>query len=207
MSETGKFTEDILAVAKEKAQTIVNEAETETQRALEQSKAHSSREAAEILSRARAEAEVIKLRKISEVRHRLKLVEQSEKGKMLTEVLEQTKARTVNIVKDENKYFDYLVSMIAGGVRQIGLDYAVVRLNAHDLKGVDLSKLEQDTVNSLGRSVEIEFSREPIQALGGAIVTSKDGRTCILNTLDQRFEAIEPRLLVEAGKILFGDSQ
>jgi vacuolar-type H+-ATPase subunit E/Vma4 len=205
MSATSKFTEDILTVANEKAQSIVTGAEAETQRTLEEAKAHSAREAEETLSNARAEAEGIRRRKISEVRHKLKIQEQSEKSKILTDVIEQTKVRSADIVKDSSKYFAYVASLIAGGVREIGLDTVVVHLNARDLKHIDLRRLELEVAKTVGKSVKIEFSKEPIEALGGAIVASEDGRTRILNTLDQRFEALEPTLLIEAGKILFGE--
>jgi vacuolar-type H+-ATPase subunit E/Vma4 len=207
MSETSKFTEDILTVAKEKAQSLVSGAEAEAQRMFEEAKTHSAREAEEMLSNARAEADGVRRRKLSEVRHKLKLQEQSEKSKILTDVIEQTKVRSADIVKDSNKYFTYLASLIARGVREIGLDAVVVHLNSRDLKHIDLHRLEHELPKALGKSVKIEFSKEPIEAMGGAIIASEDGRTRILNTLDQRFEALEPTLLIEAGKILFGEHQ
>jgi vacuolar-type H+-ATPase subunit E/Vma4 len=205
MSETRKFTEDILAAAKEKAQTIINQAETETQRALDEAKLHLAREAEDLLSNARAEAEAVKRRRISEVRHRLKLQEQLEKSKILTDVMEQTRTRVKDIVKDESRYFAYLTGLATSGVSEIGSDAVVVHLNSGDLKRIDLRWLEGEIAKNLEKSIKIEFSKEPIEALGGAIVSSRDGRTRIVNTLDQRFEALEPRLLIEAGKILFGE--
>jgi vacuolar-type H+-ATPase subunit E/Vma4 len=205
MSETGKFTEDILTAAKEKAQIIINEAEIETQRALNEAKAHSAREAEDLLSSTRAEAEGVRRRRISEVRHRLKLQEQLEKSKILADVLEQTRTRVKDIVKEQNRYFVYLTSLVTSGVREIGLDSVVVHLNSSDLKRIDIARLEREVAKSLEKPIKIEFSKEPMQASGGAIVSSKDGRTRIVNTLDQRIEALEPRLLVEAGKILFGE--
>jgi vacuolar-type H+-ATPase subunit E/Vma4 len=37
------------------------------------------------------------------------------------------------------------------------------------------------------------------------MVSSRDGKTRIANTLDERFEALESKLLIEAGKVLFGN--
>ena len=205
MSETGKFTEEILSAAKEKAQAIVSEAETSTQRALSEAKMHSAREAEDVLSNGRAEAEGVKRRKISETRHRLKLKEQSEKSKILTDVLEQTRARVNDVAKDENRYFAYLVGLASSGISEIGLDAVVVHLNSGDLKRIDLNRLEREIAKNPGKAIKIEFSKEPIVASGGVIVSSIDGRTRIVNTLDQRFEALESKLLIEAGKILFGE--
>jgi vacuolar-type H+-ATPase subunit E/Vma4 len=49
----------------------------------------------------------------------------------------------------------------------------------------------------------IAWLDEPLDATGGVIVTSPDGRIRIINTLDERFEALEPKLLIVAGKLLF----
>jgi vacuolar-type H+-ATPase subunit E/Vma4 len=205
MSETSKFTEEILGAAKEKAQKIINEAETSTQQSLNEAKVHSAREAQDVVSSARAEAEGVKRRTISEARHRLKLQEQSEKSKILTDVLEKTKARVNDITKDEDKYFAYLVGLVTSGINEIGLDNVVVHLNSADLKHIDLNRLEREIPKNVGRTVKITFAKEPIVASGGTIVSSTDGRTRIVNTLDQRFEALESKLLIEAGKMLFGE--
>jgi V/A-type H+-transporting ATPase subunit E len=203
MSETGMFTADILNAAKEKAQVIINEAEVETQRALEQSRMHSAREAEDLLSNARADAEGVKRRRMSEVRQRLNLQEQLAKSKIISDVLEQTRARVTETVKDENRYFAFLVNLVSSGVKEIGLSDVVVHLNKHDLARIDRIKLVRDANEKLGKSVKIEIAKEPTEAIGGVIVSSKDGKTRIVNTLDQRFEALEPDLLIQASKILF----
>ena len=205
ISEASKFTENILAAAKQKAETIVNEAVAETQQALEEAKTHLSREAQDIIRNARQEAESIRRRQMSEIRHRLKLQEQLEKSKILSEVLEQTKKHVTEIASDDSKYLPFLVDLVESGVRELDMDQAVIHLNAKDLKPIDKAKLERDVNKRLGKPAKLEWSKEPIEAMGGAIVSSSDGRTRIVNTFDERFEALESKLLIEAGKLLFGD--
>jgi V/A-type H+-transporting ATPase subunit E len=205
MSETSRFTEDISTAANDKARTIIDEAESETQQALAQAKIRSVREAEDILNSGRAEAEAVRRRQISEIRQRLKLQEQFEKSKIVTEVLDQSKERMMDILRDEKRYLPYLTALTASGIREIGLDAVIVHLNSHDLNRVNAIEFEREVTKLLGRSVKIELSREPMQALGGVVVSSKDGKARIINTLDQRFEALEPKLLIEAGKILFGE--
>lgn len=204
MSETSRFTEDILTAANQKAHLIIDEAESETRQALDRARIHSAREAGDILNNARAEAEAVRRRQISGIRQRLKLQEEFEKSKIVTEVLDQSKKLVMDTLKDEKRYLPYLTALAAKGIREIGLDVVVVHLNSHDLKRVNAIELERGITKLLGKSVKIELSSEPIQALGGIVVSSKDGKTRIINTFDQRFEALEPRLLIEAGKILFG---
>ncbi len=203
MSEAGKFTETILAVAKEKAQAIIREAESETQKALEEAKVHLSREAEDVVRNAQNEAEGIKRRHMSDVRHRLKILEQREKSRILSDVLDETRKRIIKVLSNEDEYFPYLVRLIEKGIRELGEEYAEVHLNSSDLKRLDKARFERELTKRLGKTPKMELSQQPIEALGGAIVSSKDGKMRIVNTLDQRFEALESKLLVEAGKILF----
>ena len=205
MSETSKFTEDILAAAKEKAEGIITQAEAETERALDEAKLSISREADEIERNGRAEAEGVKVRQVSEVRHKLKLQEQQEKSKILSEVLEATRKRTADITNDQDKYMPYLASFIESGIRELGLENVLVHLNATDLKRIDKGKLEREITKTLQKPAKIEWSKEPIAALGGAIVSTIDSKARIVNTLDQRFEALEPKLMIAAGKYLFSE--
>ncbi len=205
MSETRKFTENILTTSREKAEKIVSEAEAETRKAMEEAESHLSREADEILRNARIEAEAVKRRHTSEVKHRLKLREQQEKSKILLDVLEQTKKRSADLAKDEERYFQFLVGLVANGIRELGMNEVIVHLNANDLRGIDRRKLDSEIAKRLEMRVKIEWSNDQLDALGGAIVASPDGKTRIVNTIDQRFEALEPKLLIEAGRLLFSD--
>lgn len=206
MSETSKFTEDILTAANGKAQTIVAEAQNETQKALQEAKIRLSREADDVVRNAKAEAEGVKRRHMSEVRHKVKLQEQIEKDRILTDVLEQTKKRIADIASDETKYFPYLASSIANAVRELGLEQVLVHLSAKDLKEIDRTKLEREVEKKLGKRVKLELSKNPIEALGGAIVSNADGKIRIVSTLDQKFEALGSKLLMEAGRTLFGNN-
>jgi vacuolar-type H+-ATPase subunit E/Vma4 len=206
VSEISKFTQDILAVAKQKAQSVVAEAESETNRAIEEAKADTSRQAGDILRNAQTESEAIKRRQMSEARHRLKLREQVEKDKIMSEVLEATRKRVGDFVNQtQTKYQPYLAALIGDAVRELGLNEVQIHLNETDQKRLDRSLVEREVTNALTIPVKVEWAKKPIEAMGGAIVSSTDGRTRIINTLDERFEALEPKLLIQAGKQLFGD--
>jgi len=205
LSETSRFTEDILTAAREKAAALISEAEAETQKALEEAKSYIARQGDEIIRTAKAEADNIKRRHLSEVRHRLKLKEQAEKTRILSEVIEEARTRVAELAKEERTYTGLLAELIKKGIEELGLDSAVVHLNGRDKKRVEIDILEREIAKQLNRRVKIEWSKEPINALGGAIISSADGRIRIVNTLDQRFDALEEKLLVEAGRILFAD--
>jgi len=204
MSETSKFTEDILRVATEKARNIIAEAEAETQRASDEAKTSISREAEAIIRNARADAEAVKRREISEARHKSKLREEQEKDTVMGEVLTHAKKRVLDMAEDETKYLPYLTSLVESAIRHLGNETPLVHLNKVDMTRVNRTNLERDVAKALQNPIKIEWSKEPIAAAGGAIVSSRDGKTRIVNTLDERFDALESKLLIEAGKSLFG---
>jgi len=203
MSETGKFTEDILSSAREKAKAILREAETETQRASDEAKVTITREAEAVIRNARADADAVKRRQISEARHRVKLREQQEKEKIMEGVMDRVQERTSQFVANDPKYLPLLARLIENGVHELGDGTVLVHLTKLDLER-NIPHLEQRISKSVGQ-VKVDWSRDPIQAVGGAVISSIDGKIRIVNTLDQRFEALEPKLLIEAGKALFGE--
>jgi len=202
VSETSKFTEDILTSANQQAQKILQEAESEQRRLLEEARNSIGRETADIIRNAESESEAIRRREVSEVRHRAKLREQAEKDKILTEVLEETKKSVLQALKDEKNYFAYLVRIISEALPQLDLPKAVIHLNAEDLKKLDGAKLVQE-VSKVGRS-QVMISKDPIPCLAGAVVSSSDDKIRLDCTIEQKFEALEPSLLTEAGRLLFG---
>lgn len=205
MSETVKFTQDIMNTARDKAQQIIGQAEDERQRLLEEARNVLGREVAEIRTNAEAEAEGIKRRAVSEVRHRVKMREQLEKDKILTDVLEEAKKKVLEITKDYSKYFSYLVNLISEGIRQLGLDSVTIHMNAEDLKRIDPVELGREVNKGLQAPTKVEVSRHAIPSSGGVIISNSDGKIRIVNTLEQRFAAMEPKLLIEAGHLLFSE--
>ena len=205
LSEVTKFTENILTSAKKQAQEIISQAERERERLLEEARGTISKDASNIVRNAQAEAEAIKRREVSKGRHRVKLREQLERDKILTDVIEETKRRVVEITKDQSKYFPYLVRLASDAIRQIDITNVTVHLNREDLKKVDLTKLVLKITNNLQTPARVEIAKAPIAASGGVVVSSLDGKIRIVNTFEQKFEALEPKLLIEAGRLLFGN--
>lgn len=204
MSETSRFTEDILSIAREKAQSIISKAQEDADRILNEAKSNFLREASEVVKTAETEAEAIRRRQVSEARHTLKLREQEEKNKILTEVLDQTRKRAAEITADENRYLQYLTKLSVDGIQEIGLENVVLHLNANDLKRFG-EKLNREISRQMQNPGKVEFAREPIDAAGGVIISNDDDTIRIVNTFEQRYEALEARLLIEAGKLLFNE--
>jgi len=204
MSETAKFTEDILTVAREKAQTIISKSQEEVDRILNEAKSNFLREASETIKTAETEAEAIRRRQISEARHTLKLREQEEKNKILTEVLDRTRKRATEITADENRYLQYLTKLSVDGIQEIGLENVTLHLNANDVKSLT-EKLDREISKHLKKPGKVKFAQEPLDSAGGVVISNAEGTIRIVNTLEQRYEALESQLLIEAGKLLFNE--
>jgi vacuolar-type H+-ATPase subunit E/Vma4 len=204
MSATSKFTADILTMAKEKARSIIANADTETERTLQDAEAHLSKETENIVRNAQVEAEGVKQRCMSEARRRVKLKEQQERSKILQEVFDRTRERVMVMMKDESMYLPYLVGLVENGIRELGIADVTIHLNQEDLKRISRTKLEGEVTRKLGRPTKIEWAKDPLDTSGGVVVASSDGRTRIVGTIDQTFEALESRMLIQAAKILFG---
>jgi len=202
MSETSRFTEDILTSAKSKADAIIREAEAETQRASDEARGAISREAEAIIRNAKAEADATKRREVSEARHLSKIREQREKDKIMLDVMDRAKKRVLETIGDDAKYIPMLTRLIESGIHELGEKSAMIHLNERDLRNI--SSLELRVNKTLTGDVKVEVSKRPIEASGGAVISSQNGKIRMVNTLDQRFEALESKLLVEARKSLFG---
>jgi V/A-type H+-transporting ATPase subunit E len=204
LSETAKFTEDILSIAREKAQSIISKAEEDADRILNEAKSNFLREASELIKNAETEGEAIRRRQVSEARHALKLREQGEKNKILNEVLDQTRKRASEITVDENRYLQYLTKLSVDGIQEIGLENVVLHLNAGDAKRFG-EKLNREISRQMQKPGKVDLAREPIETAGGVIISNNDDTIRIVNTFEQRYEALEARLLIEAGKLLFNE--
>ena len=206
MSETAKFTQDILNTARNKAGQIVHEAEEDKRHLLEEARTVLARETAEIRRNAEAEAEGIKRRTMSEARHRVKMREQLEKDKILKDVLENARLRVLEIRNDEQRYSSYIVRLISESIHQLGMNTVKIHMNAEDLKKFDVSKLLREVNAHMQAPTKVEVSEAPIPSSGGVVVSNADETIRIINTFEQRFEAMEQKLLIEAGHLLFSES-
>jgi vacuolar-type H+-ATPase subunit E/Vma4 len=104
---------------------------------------------------------------------------------------------------DEKSYLPYLVSTTAEAIRELGLSEVLIKVNEKDLKQIDKNGLERAIETKLPARVKIVWSKDPIEALGGAIISNVDGKIRINSTFDQKFQALESKLLTEAGRLLF----
>lgn len=88
-------------------------------------------------------------------------------------------------------YKDFLLRMVKDGVSKIGSG-SIVSVNAADKKILANSK-----------SVDFQISPEPIGCMGGAIISSKDGKKRVDNTLESIFEDRKEDLRLKLAEQMF----
>jgi vacuolar-type H+-ATPase subunit E/Vma4 len=208
LSETlEKLRSQILQDARLKAEQIIRESEQEAQIMIEAAKKEAQHQRDEIISRARMETEVIKRKIISSElqRSRWKILE--EKNKLIDEVFKEAWEEISRIANVNGEYKPILEGLIAEAIKALGVNRCIIKLSEKDKKRFNLDKLEFDVTKMLNMNVKISWNENSLDALGGAVVSTEDGKISFNNTLDARFERVERKLFFEVAKILFGKKE
>jgi len=144
-----------------------------------------------ILSEARLKANTIRLNAINRALE-----------KLLHDVIEQLEKWSK---RDRHRYTILLKKLIAEGVEIIREDVEVL-LKEEDLKlNLDLSALSNEIARKTGINAKIKVSGERLNAAGGVIVRSIDGRIVVQNTFETIVERFRRKLYDKALKMLLED--
>ncbi len=199
------MTLEVLGAAQQQARGILNAAELDLKKGLDEATVGAEKKADELLRKAKGEGENLKRNILSEARRKCKIAEQEAKARIVAEVLEDVRKALGDLVKDETKYRPILMRLLVEAIRSLSLREAVVEITKLDSERFRQQDLEMELRKQLADDLNITWSGSNLKALGGACVTSKDGKIRMSNSLDDRLSALEPRLIIEAGRILFSD--
>ena len=93
---------------------------------------------------------------------------------------------------DEDSYLQTLIGFIAAAVAQIERDTQTVHANARDRKL--LAARWQTIAQALPADKQVRLAEDPIEALGGVLVTSDDGRIRVDNTFEGRMARLRAQI-------------
>ena len=93
---------------------------------------------------------------------------------------------------DEDSYLQTLIGFIAAAVAQIERDAQTVHANARDRKL--LAARWQTIAQALPADKQVRLAEDPIEALGGVLVTSDDGRIRVDNTFEGRMARLRAQI-------------
>lgn len=189
--------QEIHREAEQKIQYILNEAREEAEKIKEEARKRAEDQAEWILRKARTQAEIEKQRLVAnaklEVRKK-RLVVQEE---LVKEVLSALRERLSSLPDDE--YFETLGRLAREGVEELGLKEVVVTSNERTINL--LSERLEEFKEKVG--VEVVLG-EPIETIGGLVVSDPEGKVRVDNTFEARMERMENELRAEIARALFG---
>jgi vacuolar-type H+-ATPase subunit E/Vma4 len=193
---------------------ILNDARSEAERIVSHAKAEAEVRRMEARKRADAEVEaaVSKFRRVKEEEARRIVVEAKVKAKerwlkereeLINQAIEKVKEKLAEVTKSLS-YVKVLESLIEEAAVAIGGGDLMVEVNDRDSKlNLDLEGIAKAVSSKTGVNTKIELSKAKLRCMGGAVVSSKDGRFTYDNTFESRLERLSSTMRLTASKILF----
>lgn len=178
---------EILGSAEREGAELIDRAK----RVVDRQALDAGREAEEILEAARQRANALLARErqnllaqaVAEGRN-LRL---SKQNWYFEQIFSEVLQRLAAMPRDE-AYLTVLKELAAEAAASLGVAEAVVRGNREDrdflLEGDGLAKLTAHVQDACGSDLALTLAEEPIDATGGLVLESADGRTAYYNTFD-----------------------
>jgi vacuolar-type H+-ATPase subunit E/Vma4 len=202
MSGIENIVEIIEGKAKERADSILAQAETNKRTAIEevQKKADAVREGIIKKAQAESKAELSRVEANAKLKAKYQVLESKEA--VMKEVLSSADEKIRKEVKGKN-YQSILTQLaVAGGVAldADALEFVLPKGHAETL---DIDTISKKISAETGKKVAITISKETVRATGGLIVRTPDRLKMVDNTFEARFERRESTIRDEISKILF----
>jgi V/A-type H+-transporting ATPase subunit E len=193
----------------EQSKIIIDEAKISS-RGLREEKVNEIKEKAEtncekVLNAAKLEADNIIRRETvnANIKTRWKIL--SQKRNFIDEAFKKAEKQFESSTNRET-YGKMLSSLIIEAVTAAGGGNLEIYLNEHDAKRkLSVKELSKIAGTKLGTDVNIVISKKKIDAVGGVLVQTVDGKTKIDNTLEAILERSRKDLEPKISEILFKD--
>lgn len=202
-SNLDKLVDDIISESKAKAEEIRKAAIGQIEESVARARAEAVREADQINRDGLIECDAARNRRVSQERQKARLAYLAEKNRVLRAIIEEVQKQLVELCGDESSYRPFLLKAIAQGIEAVPSETVKVALSEIDLRRFNRTKLLEEALVTMQTSKKVTFSDESIETVGGAVVTSQDGRIQVDCTLEAKLELMKPQLLAEISKILF----
>ena len=201
------ITGTILQEAKETAELIVSDAQKKAETMVKKQKELGIKEGnAErllILKKAESEADFNRIHKIANSKITSNWIVLSRKEEITSSVLSEAKKRLQDLTHTK-KYVSILEKLIIKAGIILGDNALELLLTEKDAKlPLDLNKLAKEISKKTKTNVKINLSKEKIQAIGGVILRTSDGKVIMDNTFDDMLKRKEKILNDKISKILF----
>ncbi len=204
-SSLNKLVEEIISDSTAKAEEIRRQGRNEIEEEISSAKTAANREADQIVRSAAAEAEATKNRLISQATQKARVAYLAERNRILHDLFNELRSRLEQFAKNDTSYRAFLLDSMVRGMEALQYETARVLVSQRDLGKYGHTKLLEEALQNVKTVKKARFSDEPIAKIGGAVVTSEDGKIRVDCTIDARLELMQPRILAEISRVLFSD--
>jgi len=207
MTSPDALIEALLSEARETAEKIIQDVKKTVQGTLEEQRKKGRERAREIVisidKKAQNESLIIKLRNTTSAERKAKWLILEKKHELIENVINQVKDELRTLIKTD-KYFDVLENLILEGGIILGVTDLEVILNERDsILLLELDKLAEKIGERTGTKTKITKSVKKIDAIGGAIIQTTDGKIVMNNTFEGILNNYERDIRYKIAEILF----
>ena len=203
-SGTNKIVESIKSEAQEKADKIIQDAQAEIATINSGAEKTAEAEKNKILDNGKKQSDMKYQQIISEAKMNARRAELGAKE----EVIEAAFAKATEDLKakasSDAEYSESLIKMIEEATEELGGGDLIVQVKESDVAKVEghLKKLSADLATKTGVSTTLVLG-EPIDAIGGAILKTRNGDIEVNNTIESRLDRFKGLLRSEVANVLF----
>ena len=188
---------EIISRAEKEAKFIISKANNEAKETGKKTRIESESE---------IEIEKHRILWASIVENRKKLLDAKEElfSQVFERAYDQIVERTRRIDQDHKKL---LVDLIREGIKSLGEQKIRIFSNKIDTAFLreHIKNLRANLGKYLGYKVEIDLTGDPLDHVGGVVISSLDGKICYNNTLEARLSKAKDQLRFKVTKILFAE--
>jgi len=192
---------EILEDVKKEAEKIIRDAEKEAEEILRKAKEEAEKTRERLLTEAKEKGEIEKkkMKSLTEMEMRNKLLQVKEE--LVNATFGKTLTRLKKFAQTES-YYDYLLKLISEASEKIGSGILVVYVNSKDREWLSHGSLDQ-----LSEKLRVKLIlADKIESwIGGCIVKTSDGKVSYDNTFGNRLKLLKPVLRIRIAKMLFGE--
>ena len=207
MTSADALIEALLSEAHETAEKIIQNVQKTVQGTLEEQRKMGRERAREIVisidKKAQNVSAIIKLRDIASAESKARWLILEKKHELIENVLNQVKDELHALIKTD-KYIHVLENLIVEGGIIVGVTELEVIFNERDsILPLDLDKLAEKIGEKTGTKTNITKSSKKIDAIGGAIIQTTDGKIVMNNTFESMLNNSEREIRFKITQILF----
>jgi len=207
MTSADALIEALLSEAREKAEKIIQDVKKTAQGTLEEQRKKGRERAREIVSsidkKAQNDSLIIQLRNKTSAESKAKWLILEKKHELIENVINQVKDELRTLINTD-KYIHFLENLIVEGGIILGVTDLEVILNEKDSTlPLELDKLAEKIGEKTKSKTKITKSAKKIDAIGGAIIQTTDGKIAMNNTFEGMLNNSESEIRFKIAQTLF----